>query len=230
MWLKRIIGNNGFAALAGGTTLVKVQNECIGFVFVFVNAWLHPFIFLFKKLTHMKRQGFIFLLLLLTVSVVNAQKGNNQLQVFGEAGIANDAQKPGFGAGIKGALGVGEAGQLTLTAGVMKFRSRKVMDVPQYTTRLIPVLAGYKHHSGKFYFEPQLGIGELGGKIEMNGDYARPSVAAFCWAIGIGIDHRRFDVGVRYLATRGIEGKDAGTWYDRKFHYTGLHLGYKLFR
>jgi hypothetical protein len=91
-------------------------------------------------------------------------------------------------------------------------------------------MLGYRLNISKFYIEPQAGIGELGGKYNLTGDYVRPSVAAFIWSAGAGFYHRRFNAGLRYVHSRGIEGMDAGAWHDRKFHYAGIHFGYALFR
>jgi hypothetical protein len=159
-----------------------------------------------------------------------AQKGNNNIQLVAETGLPLRVDQPGFGGFIKGLYGTGKNGQLTFTAGVSKFYSKKMADAPDATTRLVSVLLGYKHHVSRFYIEPQAGLGELGGKYNLIGDYSRPSVAAFYWGAGAGIQLRRFDIGLRYVHVKGIEGTDAGVWHDRKFEYAGLHIGYNLFR
>ena len=90
-------------------------------------------------------------------------------------------------------------------------------------------MAGYKQNIDKFYLEPQIGYGELGGKIDIGGDYARPSVGAFFWAVGAGYNHKRISIGLRFQQAHGAESASAGTWHDKEFHYTAIHLGYKLF-
>lgn len=173
----------------------------------------------------------IMLLLFFSVAYsLMAQNGHNQVQLFVAGGKPHTSEQPGLGGGIKGLYGQGEHGQFTLTASLMKFHAKKAIDLREYTIRVVPVLAGYRQNLSKFYIEPQIGIGELGGKMDINGDYARPSVAAFCWGLGMGINYRRFDVGLRYLHARSIEGQDAGLWYDKKFGYTALHFGYNIFR
>jgi hypothetical protein len=160
------------------------------------------------------------------VIAVKAQKGNNNIHLMAEAGLAED--NAGFGGLAKGLYGVGKQGQLTFTAGVSKFVSGE--KTARSNTRLVSFLLGYRQNLSKFYIEPQAGIGELGGKYNLTGDYSRPSVAAFIWSAAAGIRHRRIDIGLRYVSAKGIEGAEAGTWHDRKFRYACLHFGYALIR
>jgi len=156
-------------------------------------------------------------------------KGGNQLNLEAEATVPiyqTDRDAGGF---IKGMYGVARSAQLTLMTGVSGFRSKKTIEQITTNTRLIPVLAGYKQNFHKFYIEPQAGYGELGGKINSGGDYARPSVAAFFWAIGAGYDYNKINIGLRFQQAHGAESASAGIWHSKDFHYTAIHLGYKLF-
>ena len=130
---------------------------------------------------------------------------------------------------MKGMYGIGKSAQLTLVTGVSGFSSKRSIGQTRTNIRLIPVLAGYKQNFKNFYFEPQLGYGELGGKIDIGGDYARPSVCAFFWAVGAGYDHKRINIGLRFQQAHGVESASAGLWHNKDFHYTAIHLGYKLF-
>ncbi|MEI6946831.1 hypothetical protein V9K67_06470 [Paraflavisolibacter sp. H34] len=165
--------------------------------------------------------------MLLAVPALYAQKGNNQLKLLAETGLPGRQDKIGWGVQVKGAYGAGRAAQLTLMTGLSRFSSRE--GHVQTVTRLVPVLVGYKKNVGRVYVEPQAGYGELGGKVDLGGDFARPSVGAFFWAVGGGYDHGRLDVGVRYQSAHEAEGAAAGIWRNKAFHFTGLHIGYNLF-
>lgn len=160
-----------------------------------------------------------------------AQKGNNQLSLIGEASFAED-NNMGFGGFLKGAYGVKNNAQVTLQIGVTKFKSSVSYfdsngnELDKTTTRLIPVLVGYKRYLKQFYIEPQLGFGELGGREDIGGDWARPSVGAFFWAAGAGFQFNKMDLGLRYQNAHATGGKDAGTWGDKQFSFVGVHVGY----
>jgi hypothetical protein len=177
----------------------------------------------------MPKSIFLFLLILFTNAVVNAQKGRNQVNLVAEATVPVYQNDRGFGGFIKGMYGIGKSAQLTLTTGISRFRSKNSIEQIATNTRLIPVLAGYKQNFHKFYIEPQAGYGDLGGKVNTGGDYARPSVAAFFWAIGGGYDHNRVNIGLRFQQVHGAESAAAGIWHDKDFNYTAIHFGYKIF-
>lgn len=95
---------------------------------------------------------------------------------------------------------------------------------------MIPVLLGYKQHIRQFYVEPQAGLGEMGGKINWGtGDYSRPSVTTLYAGAGVGIDIKRFELGLRYQYAKGIDSPEAGIWSNRNFEFLGQHAGYKIF-
>jgi hypothetical protein len=161
--------------------------------------------------------------------IAQAQRGNNQVKLTAEAGFPGGAYRTGFGGFVKGLYGVGNSGQLTLMTGLSRFTSGSRNDISATTVRLIPFMAGYRHNINKFYIEPQVGYGELGGRITLNGDYARPSVAAFFWSASAGLNFKRVDAGVRFQRAHGAQGSAAGTWHNNSFQYTGIYLGFNLF-
>lgn len=185
------------------------------------------------KLLRMKR---MFLLLLVAAGLVplaRAQKGANAVKVLAEVGFPLQDFNPGAGGQVKFLYGVGRAGQLGLTAGFTRFTDREPVvggdfDPTRLTT--IPVMVGYRHHIGGLYLEPQAGYGALNGRIDIGGDWARPSVGAFYWSAGAGYELGRLDIGVRYQGAHGAQGSAAGTWHDKTFRFIGLHAGYTLWR
>lgn len=178
----------------------------------------------------MPKQLLFLILFSIFFSATNAQKGNNVLSINAETSIPAFQNNHGFGFFLKGAHGIGKSGQLTLSVGVSKFNSKNSTETGDVTTRVVPVLFGYKQNIRKFFIEPKIGIGELGGKISKDGDYQRPSIAAMFGGLGSGYTFKRFNVGINFLAVRGIDNASAGIWHNKNFHYTSIFLGYDLFR
>jgi hypothetical protein len=177
----------------------------------------------------MFKQLFFFLVFSIFISGTNAQKGNNVVSINAETSIPVFQKDHGYGFFLKGAYGIHKSGQLTISAGVSKFNSKNSIEKRDVTTRLVPILLGYKHNLQKFFIEPKIGIGELGGRILNDGDYQRPSVAAMFGGLSSGYTFKRFNVGINFLTVHGIENASAGIWYNKSFHYTSFYLGYDLF-
>jgi hypothetical protein len=181
----------------------------------------------------MKKAMLLVLLVTGVAAGVQAQKGANAIKVLGEIGIPQKAFNPGVGAQVKFLYGVGRSGQIGLTAGFTRFTAKETLTGGDFDpTRLttIPVLLGYRHHFGGFYLEPGAGYGALNERIDIGGDWARPSAGAFYWSAGAGYAHRRLDVGMRYQSAHVAEGIDAGTWHEKTFHFIGVHAGVALWQ
>lgn len=166
---------------------------------------------------------------LLLVQLAAAQKGALRVQLLAEMPVPVYQQQGGWGGALKGYYPLGPRGELTFAAGIAKFRYKNTVEREQTITRLVPFLAGYRHNLGRWFVEPQAGYGEMGGKVDIGGDFARPSVGAFFWALGAGYTKGRLEAGLRFVSAKGAEGAAAGLWHDAAFHYTALHLGYQLF-
>lgn len=115
----------------------------------------------------------LFLITLFCALLINlrAQKGNNVVSVNAETAIPIFQSNLGFGFSLKGLYGIGKSGQLTISGGVSKFNSKSTVGTAKIATRLTPILLGYKHNIRKFFIEPKIGLGELGGKFPIGGDY-----------------------------------------------------------
>lgn len=152
------------------------------------------------------------------LSSVKAQQGNNQIGIAAEVGLPigdfSDGYKTGIGGSVKGLFGVGTAGQITFTTGYTKFKGKED-DLFDYSSSIIPLLAGYRHNFSGFYVEPQLGYGIYGVKVEDESD----SDGAFTYAVGIGYAKSGFDAGVRYQGA----SKDGSTT-----SLVGIHVGYNF--
>lgn len=102
----------------------------------------------------MSKRFLLSIFILFTNPAIIAQKGRNQLNLVVGANVPLYQNDRGF-------------------------RSKRSIEQTTTSTPLIPVLAGYKQNIHKFYIELQGGYGELAGKINIGGDYARPSGATF---------------------------------------------------
>lgn len=164
-----------------------------------------------------------------------AQQKGNQIGIIAEGALPQNGNT-GFGGFIKGAYDISKRGQITLQAGVSKFKiePRLVFENTLFTrsektqVRLIPALVGYKHHFNHFYIEPQAGYGELGGKIDQGGDWIRTSVGAFFWAAGAGFQINKIDIGARYQSAHVTSSYNRGIWGNKPVSLVGIHFGYFL--
>jgi Outer membrane protein beta-barrel domain len=138
-----------------------------------------------------------------------AQTGKNQLGVGAEAalptGDLKDVSKAGIGITLKGMYGIGSAGKVTLTSGLISFSAKDelkdLLGASKITNTFIPVLAGYRHHFGGFFVEPQVGYGIFAGKIK-GGEFAESSSeGAFTWAAGVGYVFNSIELGARYQSS-----------------------------
>lgn len=177
----------------------------------------------------MKKVTAVLLFVMAIHGFAKAQKGHNEVRVVAEGALSVPDADAGWGGYVKGYYGVGKSAQLTVMAGISKFVHNPSAGEVKTITRLIPVLIGYKKHVRSYYIEPQAGIGELGGKVDFGGDYARPSGTAIFGALGAGIDVKRFELGARYQFSRELGSPSAGLWYNRKFQLAALHVGYRIF-
>lgn len=160
--------------------------------------------------------------------ITEAQKGNSQVELIAGLSTPDKTYKTGYGGFMKGLYGVGKSAQLTITAGLSLMSSKNSGEIGATDIRLIPFLLGYKQHIKNFYIEPQAGFGDLGGRVDLGGDWARPSVAAFFGAVGVGYNIKRLDIGIRYQTANGVDGKGAGSWHNKTVNQVGVHIGYYI--
>lgn len=149
-----------------------------------------------KKLLFVCASAFFF-------ATVNAQSGNNQIGVGLDIGLPigdfGDAANVGFGGTIKGLLGVGTAGQVTLGTGYTSFKAKGSTSTDKAHLSIIPILLGYRQNFSGFYIEPQAGYGIYGVKEKVSGVSVSNSEGAFTWAAGVGYAMAQgLDLGVRY--------------------------------
>ena len=163
---------------------------------------------LIKKNNFMKKFSLFFCVLLAASLTSFAQKGNNQISIGPEVGIPmgtfGDAYSVGFGGTVKGLLGVGQSGQLTLTLGYLHFKGKSGTSNNGYsyanqTFNIIPYLIGYRHNIKAFYIEPQLGFASYTTKV--TGE--KISETRLTYALGTGYTMHSFDIGIRFQSHEG---------------------------
>ncbi len=156
----------------------------------------------------MKKIYLVVLGMALLSTVGFAQKGKNQLgaglDLSFPTGDFADGFKTGLGLYVKGLYGIGESGQVTLTIDHSCFKAKVATDNYKIIFSTLPILAGYRHHYGKAFVEPQIGYGNYSLKIRLKddtvaGDESTDSGGAFTWALGAGyIFNQKLEAGFRY--------------------------------
>ena len=154
-----------------------------------------------------------------------AQKGKNQLGFGADLSLPTsdfgNYFKTGAGGYVKGMLGVGKAGQVTVTTGYSSFKEAGDWEDFTTTVTIVPLLFGYRHNFNGFFVEPQLGYGIYGAKVtDFQEGFYTESGGAFTWAAGVGyIFNNQVEVSARYQS-----GGQQGT----NFNLFGLRLGYNF--
>jgi hypothetical protein len=136
-----------------------------------------------------------------------AQKGKNQVNFGPEAdlpiGTMGDAYKLGFGGTLKGLLGVGKTGQVTLTLGYSTFKGKSGTSggysYAGQTFNVIPFLVGYRNNFNKFYIEPQLGLASYTTKVTG----FKETETRLTYGLSVGYAINSFDLGLRYQGHEG---------------------------
>jgi|SRR5215218_3165934 len=152
------------------------------------------------------RKVFLVLASVFALGVANAQSGKNQIGIGFEIGKSTQSgSKAGFGGSAKYLHGVGSAGQVTLSAGLLSFSDKETFGTEEFkdTETDIPIMLGYRHNFSGFYVEPQLGY--ISSKVtekENGTEIFSASDGSFAYAAGIGYAMEQgLDLGVRFLNT-----------------------------
>lgn len=171
-------------------------------------------IFLFNLYTQpkkirMKRYILTFLLGLFFYQHTFSQVGENYLNLGLDARITiNDyyvTQFPaGFGASVKGLLGVGLNGQVTVSAAWLYFPLSTNFILPagdNISFQAIPAFLGYRFTVDKVFFEPQLGaaIHVTRSRISQSSDNISATELGFAAEAGYGFD--LLEISLRYQHT-----------------------------
>lgn len=183
------------------------------------------------KINCMKKLWMALLLLCICSEMITAQSKKIQLTLLPEAGLVSFDGKSGSGWGLyaKASFVTSSTGALTLTSGMGRASLKKLIGSSEdYAIRSIPILIGYEHAMGNFRIEPQLGLGELGGKYTLSGVVARPSVASLFSALTLRYQWKPISVGLRAQYQKSIEGKEAGIWYRSRMGFYTIQVGIPL--
>lgn len=173
------------------------------------------------------------LLLGICSETVTAQSKKIRLTLLPEAGLVSFDGKSGSGWGLyaKASFVTSATGAVTLTTGMGRASLKKLVgSSEEYDIRSIPVLVGYEHAMGNFRIEPQLGLGELGGKYTLLGLVGRPSVASLFSALAVRYQWKPISVGLRAQYQKSIEGNEAGIWYRSRMGFYTIQVGIPLMK
>ncbi len=148
-----------------------------------------------------KRITFLFVLTAFFFTA-QAQKGEMKVGIGADLGLPIGNWSNGYGVGIggtaKGFYGLNDDAGLTFTTGYIKFNGK---DNSDFSTSLIPFLAGYKHMFQSLYVEPQLGLTTVSSKVNL-GALGMGNISASSTNLGYGIGGGymidNWDLGARF--------------------------------
>lgn len=186
---------------------------------------LNYFCFICTVIKNTKKMKRFILVVFLAISFYvpsQAQVGENYLNIGVDAGITMNeylvTQFPaGFGGSIKGLLGVGLNGQITLSGTLLYFPLNSNFILPagdNISFQAIPAFLGYRFNFDQVFFEPQLGaaLHITRNRFGQTSDHLTSTELGF--AAEAGYVFNLIEVGLRYQHTG----------------QTPFHLGMLVFR
>ena len=146
------------------------------------------------------------LFLLLFIGAIStslfAQKGHNQVSIGAEVGLPtgsiSNALSVGLGGTAKGLYGVGDAGQVGLTLGFIRYGYSNNAGGVSAGMNVIPIMPGYRHHFENLYAEGQVGVAIVSSSFSYGGYSSSASTSNASIAIGGGYLYENFDFSLRY--------------------------------
>jgi hypothetical protein len=155
-----------------------------------------------------------------------AQKGNNQLQIGGQAtfpiGNLADVAKTGYGVSAKGMYGFGTASQqATLEVGYNRLAVKNLPSGVKANYSAIPIYTGYRYLVGSFFFEPQAGVSFNKVVASSAGTTVSGNETNFGWATSVGYNLGDLEISVRYQSS-DVKNSDVG------LTFVGARLAYNF--
>ncbi|MBN8784081.1 MAG: outer membrane beta-barrel protein [Terrimonas ferruginea] len=180
----------------------------------------------------MKRNLLLLMLPLMNVLYTKAQQGTSAFSIEPNAGISwRQGGTIGGGVFLKGQLELGGRSSVTLSAGYLSFGQESKSAGKNDQVRLVPVMAGYKYNIGAFYIEPKVGLGEIGGRYDIGGDYARPSEFGLFYGLGAGWDVNRFYLELNLgTGAQSLESGQERYLKNGQYLFNGIKAGLYLFK
>lgn len=148
----------------------------------------------------MKKQLSLLVLLITFFFAAQAQEGDIKIGVGADVGLPIGNWSNGYGVGIgvtgKGYYGLKDVSDITFTTGFIRFGGK---DSNDFSTTLIPFLAGYRHKFDNLYVEPQLGLTTVSTKVNL-GTFGSVSGSSTNLGYGVGGGYMmdNWDFGVRF--------------------------------
>jgi hypothetical protein len=174
----------------------------------------------------MNRNFLILTLFLVFPLITLAQKGNNLIQVGGQAAIPtsdlSDIVNTGFGGTVKGMYGFSAKPQFfTLEAGYNRFGVKNLPSGASAHYSALPIYAGYRANLGGIILESQVGASFNRIAGSGSGGTASANQTAFGWALGAGYAYKAIELGVRYQSSEADND-------ELVIRFIGIHLGYNF--
>ncbi|WP_194776354.1 outer membrane beta-barrel protein [Pararhodonellum marinum] len=167
-----------------------------------------------------------FLFFFFSIHLSYAQQGNNQLVVGADLGITTSeyfqSQYPtGFGLGLKGLIGVGQTGQVSITSGFHRFILESSNQISGFSSSydLVPLMLGYRAYFNHFFVEPQIGASFNTDRTVIDGFKANESMTELSWALEAGYVLNRVEFSARFQNTGPVPFNMA---------FIGLRAAYRI--
>jgi hypothetical protein len=177
------------------------------------------------RLKFLKYNGLMMILLFISYKSWS-QKGVNIIQPSIQLNIPTgnlaDNVNVGYGAGIKGMLGVGKVPQhLTLEVGYNRFGVKNLPSSVDANYSSIPAYFGYRARLGGLIIESQAGVAF--NHIEASGPLGTVSSnqTSFGWAISAGYVYRNVELDVKYQNSESENDTYA-------IRFVGIRLAYNF--
>lgn len=165
------------------------------------------------------------LFLLLLCFDVHSQEKTKQLHLFINSVLGKDT-KDGIGLGLKYIRGSNEKDFLSINFSINIFPIEPPAALNAQNNgskKTLLLAAGYHRRFGRFYAEPQAGVGVYSGRL-FEPEFGLPSQGAVCWGFETGYFIRRFSLQAKYQAVHTKENSLLGSF----FYYGGIGLAYQL--
>ncbi len=177
-----------------------------------------------------KKQWIVWLTLTLISLTSSAQLSKFTMDIAPGIFIGySEGASAGAGFELKASWRTSKTSQFTMNLGLVRMRTitQKVHDEYVHTS-LIPFTLGYKKYWNKFYIEPKAGIGNMTGRFNIGGDRSKPNLLTVNYSTVAGLKFPSCYLEAE-LSSGAFGVEKDGVWNNRKFFYSGIKAGFRIF-
>lgn len=178
-----------------------------------------------KKMVRWIYAGLLNIGLMLATQSLSAQEQTREWHLFANSVLGRHTQD-GIGLGVKYLRGNNEKDFLAINLSFNLFPIAPPAQLNAQNNdnkRTLPLMAGYHRRMGRFYLEPQAGIGVFAGRLS-SPEFSLPSQGAVFWGIETGYRIKKFSLQVKYQALHTKNNPALGAF----FYYGGVGLAYQV--